>query len=94
MTTKVIFRKFRDGEVIALFPEIACSNNLFECMSYMHTGQHGAASVFVSGYTVRASAKESENLREELKRQGYVLKEVKRFHPSDWQKRREQIASK
>jgi hypothetical protein len=37
----VCFRKFENGDVIALFPdqwEGTC-----QCMSYMHVGQHGGA---------------------------------------------------
>ena len=39
---KVVFRKWKDGEVIALFPD---DMNLHDgtVTSYMHVGQHGAA---------------------------------------------------
>lgn len=39
MATKVIFRKFVDGDIIAVFPEIPhdCHGNV---LSYMHVGQH------------------------------------------------------
>ena len=34
--TKVVFRKFKDGEIIALFPEIeAAAGDKSACMSYM-----------------------------------------------------------
>ena len=39
--TKVIFRKFENGEIIALFPENKYGDT---CMSYMHIGQHSNAS--------------------------------------------------
>lgn len=40
MTTRVIFRKFKDGEIIALFPAIAGTNNYGDtCQSYVHMGQ-------------------------------------------------------
>ena len=40
---KVIFRKFKDGEIIALFPGLKW-NNAGDICSYMHIGQHGGAS--------------------------------------------------
>lgn len=38
---KVVFRKFQNDEVIALFPELLETEN--SCLSYMHAGQHGEA---------------------------------------------------
>ena len=40
--TKVVFRKWKDGEVIALFPD---NTNPYDgtVMSYMHIGQYGDA---------------------------------------------------
>ena len=40
----VVFRKFPDGEVIALFCDSAKDCNAGNVMSYMHVGQHGEAS--------------------------------------------------
>ena len=40
-TDDVVFRKFRNGEILALFPNIDAANGL--CMSYMHVGQYGGA---------------------------------------------------
>lgn len=41
---KVIFRVWKDaGDVIALFPRIAASENGYLCQSYMHVGGHGGA---------------------------------------------------
>ena len=39
----VVFRKFEDGEVIAIFPNIypVAKDSKAEVMSYMHVGQHG-----------------------------------------------------
>jgi hypothetical protein len=38
----------QDGEIIALFPFIPATvtNGEYECTSYQHTGQHGAAEYF------------------------------------------------
>jgi len=74
MTTKVIFRKFSDGEVIAIFP-----NELYDwinkdlVMSYMHIGQHGAASKSLAEEKEIALPEEYANLQEELESIGYVL---------------------
>jgi hypothetical protein len=43
MTTLVSFNKLPEGEVIALFPDIEADNK-GNVQSYMHVGQHGAAS--------------------------------------------------
>ena len=39
-TLNVIFRKFKNGEVIALFPQFTNKRN-YKIESYMHVGQHG-----------------------------------------------------
>ena len=40
----MIFRRFPDGDVIALFPYLPAEClNTWPCQSYMHIGQHGAA---------------------------------------------------
>lgn len=38
---QVVFRKFNNGEVIALFPQIRFGCPHYKIMSYMHIGQHG-----------------------------------------------------
>lgn len=78
--TKVIFRKFKDGEVIALFPEEPGTNDCNTCDSYMHVGQHGAASVFLVRGTLPAFFDEYLPLLRELENQvGYNLEVVKVF---------------
>jgi hypothetical protein len=43
-TDIVIFRKFPDGDVIALLPYLPAEClTAWPCQSYMHIGQHGAA---------------------------------------------------
>lgn len=70
--TRVIFRKFKEGDIIALFPEIAIGANF--CNSYMHIGEHGGA-----GYsscirrTVPATHEEYKDLAVELESIGYNL---------------------
>lgn len=70
-TTKVIFRKFKCGGIIALFPEIAASRDGWGCKSYMHIGQHGGASPFLVRDTVLATPEEYTPLLVELEAIGY-----------------------
>jgi hypothetical protein len=78
--TKVIFRAFkRDGEVIALFPEIPADCIGFHCESYMHTGQHGGAYPGVITGTRLATPDEKAPLMRELESIGYRLEERKRI---------------
>jgi hypothetical protein len=91
--TRVIFRKFPEGDVIALFPEIPGSNDTSTCMSYMHVGQHGAASVNLVNNTKPATQNESGPLVCELTNLGYRLTEVKKFSRKDFARRWEQVYS-
>ena len=75
--TKVIFRKFSDGEIIALFPGIP--EHHYMIMSYMHIGQHGAASKGLVQTTKLATPDEFEELYYELLSIGYNLKIVKKI---------------
>ena len=79
--TKVIFRTFKDdNRVIALFPEELGTNDLSTCLSYMHVGQHGNASVFLVDDTRPSTESELKPLYDELTNHvGYNLKIVKRF---------------
>lgn len=74
--TKVVFRKWADGGIIALFPEetwVGC------CMSYEHVGQHGGADyVGIVQQTKLATATEYADLKEELESLGYNLQVYKR----------------
>ncbi len=76
MKTLVIFRKFRKGgDVLALFPLVAHDRNGYQCQSYQHIGQHGAADpYFVTLATVPAKPAEYFPLAQELIRLGYDLK--------------------
>lgn len=70
--TKVVFRTYKDGEVIALFPDIDEGN--YYCMSYMHIGQHGAADYSgVIRDTKPASPEQYKDLQRELENIGYSL---------------------
>lgn len=76
--TLVVFRKFKDGAVIAFFPEFINYPD-GSCESYMHIGQHGAAN-YPHCLTITTPAKPSEYaaLERELTRIGYNLKIRKR----------------
>lgn len=72
MGTEVIFRKFKEGgDIIALFPHIPATESGWECMSYMHTGQHGKADPYIIFNTEPATQSEYMELLEELKSAGY-----------------------
>lgn len=77
-TTDVIFRKFRDGAIIALFPyEIFTMRG--DVGSYMHVGQHSSAEYkFVVDMTKLATPDEYAALKSELEGLGYVLRVVKK----------------
>lgn len=84
--TKVIFRKFASGEIIALFPELAGTGSVLTCLNYMHEGQHGAANASVQG-TKPAKPEEYKPLYDELTSLGYNLTVVTRFSYQMDQKR-------
>jgi hypothetical protein len=78
--TSVIFRKFKKGsDIIALFPEVQYNTNKDLCTSYMHIGQHGAASYHLIGNTVAAQEDEYLPLYNELTSLGYNLKIQKKI---------------
>ena len=68
---KTIYRKFKGGEVIALFPQITAGKFGWHCESYMHTGQHGAASPDIVQCTKPATPVEYQQLHKELEQIGY-----------------------
>ena len=73
MQDVVVFRKFKDGEILALFPNIAWTND-GQCTSYMHIGQHGGADYsHCIAITKPATANEYSGLKRELEQRGYSL---------------------
>lgn len=81
----VIFRRLTTGnkEVIALLPTLACDACANNVTSYMHTGQHGAASTQITQWTVPASISDADaqELKAKMERMGYKLKVVKKMTP-------------
>ena len=71
----VAFRKFEDGEVIAIFPNIypVAKDSKAEVMSYMHVGQHGMASECLVNEFEKASKEEYTPLKKELEMIGYSV---------------------
>jgi hypothetical protein len=84
----VVFGKFPDGGIIALFPYLPaeCLNSWL-CESYMHIRQHGAADPLIVYDTRPANPEEFASLKSELERIGYQLAVRRRF-PSDAHARR------
>jgi len=76
---KVIFRKWPEGDVIALFPQIAASVDGHLCESYMHAGQHSPANPAIVRDTRPAKPTEYHKLLQELEQIGYNPVVVKRF---------------
>lgn len=85
-TVKVIFREDRHdpSEIVAFFPEMPGTNDLWTLGCYAHLGQHGAASLdYYQTETRRPQSPEKvQALREELRRVGYDLIELQRMHPA------------
>lgn len=74
---RVVFRKWKNGSVIALFPDEAWTDT--QCASYEHVGQHGGADYsHVVRATKPATAQESASLAAELESIGYKLRIVSR----------------
>lgn len=79
MKDKVVFRKFNDGQVIALFPELPCDDR-GNITSYMHIGQHAPASRFIVHDTKPANPEEYADLHAELLRIGYDIEIRKKLN--------------
>lgn len=80
--TPVVFRKFSEGDIIALFPTIGYRRN-YTVESYMRYGQHGDVDYqnVIAG-TKLASEDEYRDLLKELESIGYTdLKVCKRYRP-------------
>lgn len=78
--TVVIFRKFKDGQIIALFPyEVDIYNH--NCSSYMHIGQHSGANYsHCIQITKPANKIEYKALFYELEQIGYNLEIKQKFN--------------
>lgn len=71
MKTKVIFRKWPNGNIIALFPEEVENHKITLCNSYEHVGQHGLADPsYIISVTYPAKPEEYADLKKELENYG------------------------
>lgn len=82
---KVTFRKFPDGDIIALFPEMKTGKKI---SSYMHVGQHSEASPELLQDLEAATPEEYKDLEIELECIGYNL-EVCSFNKFTFQEKLE-----
>lgn len=72
--TRVIFRKWDNGDIIALFPDIGPASWVIKCLSYEHDGQHAEADYAgVMKVTTRATPPEYKALQQELEQIGYNI---------------------
>jgi hypothetical protein len=77
-TTDIIFRKYPEGDIIAIFPH-ECNDRRGNVTSYMQTGQHSSADYKgVISSTKPATLAESNDLFHELKGLGYDIRIVAR----------------
>ena len=78
-STKVIFRKCNDGDILSVFPEIA-SNYAKDLLCYQHIGQHGSCTwSYVLSDSKPCTDSEYKPLLDELISRGYSnLQVVKR----------------
>lgn len=79
--TEVIFRKFPEGDVIALFP-YEISNWKGDIMSYQHVGQHGDCDYnLIVSKTKLATPEEYADLKKELETHyDYKFKVLKKMN--------------
>lgn len=69
--TRVLFRAFPEGDIVALFPDMDAGSGYIG--SYQHIGQHSGASIELIKELRRATKKEYEALKRELEGIGYYL---------------------
>lgn len=72
-----------------MFPQVPATSDGWECMSYMHVGQHGSADPNIVHDTKAAQPKEYAPLVAELLSIGYRLDIHKRFGRNDYKIRKE-----
>lgn len=83
--TKVIFRKYKTGEIIALFPQIITNRNEYTITCYGHNGQHGSADYNrIISDTVPATKEEYTELFRELETVGYKNLKIMLKCPPDF----------
>jgi hypothetical protein len=71
--TTVIFRKFPEGDIIAIMPDEPFTTLGNDCMSYQHIGQHGGCSGWIDS-TAQADEEGYADLLAELQQIGYNVR--------------------
>ena len=90
--TKVIFRKYPTGEIIALFPEDPGTSSSHTCSCYQFVGQHGSADPHgVIESTFPARPDDYADLKEELEDIGYVLDVKQKYTSAMFDKRKAEL---
>ena len=78
--TEILFRKYSNGDIIALMPYVI-EDNRFCCQSYMHVGQHGPARYeHMMQCTRPAKEDEYAELKRELESIGYNVLPITRIN--------------
>jgi hypothetical protein len=91
--TRVIFRIWpREGDVIALFPDLPANYDPYLCESYQHVGQHASADpLYCIRVTKPASYADYNFLQTELEMIGYDLKVIQKYPQDAIDRRREEL---
>lgn len=77
--TEMLFRKYRNGDIIALMPYVIEGPSRF-CQSYMHVGKHGPARYeHIMQCTRPAKEQEYAELKLELESIGYNVLPIARI---------------
>lgn len=84
--TDVIFRKEKDGSILAVFPYLIQDFSGLYCTCYAHVGQHSAMMWNYLQNTAPASPQEYSDLFAELESIGYNLRVIKRRNFKKYQK--------
>lgn len=80
--TSVMFRKFINGDIVAIFPEEEGDNNLETCMAYFSDNfkkRSYCEPNDIINITVEATPNEYEKFQQKLKDIGFVMKVVKKI---------------
>ena len=75
--TDVVFRKFQEGDIIAIFPKEIYNEVIYgknRVLSYQHIGQHGGCNTVLITELQKATKREYSDLKKELESIGYNLR--------------------
>ena len=94
--TRVLFRKYGEGDIVAVFPDEPGTSDPASCMTYQSIGQHcSAGAALVMAHTSPARPGEYAELKRELVSIGYAdLHTVKRMPPTAYRNRQALVAGR